>query len=140
MSIIESLRTYILTYPNLVSGAEFSTDYLGAQPVGYAIIPMPGDKIIEKYLDGGSLREFPFAFNSAESTAAELERLENIGFFETFADWLESQTAAGTLPSLGTKKTATEIKAENWGYLYREGSSETGVYQIICKLIYEQQP
>ncbi|MEN6300822.1 MAG: chloramphenicol resistance protein, partial [Anaerolineaceae bacterium] len=59
---------------------------------------------------------------------------------EEFADWLESQTAAGVLPTPGTKKTAESIEATGWGYLFEQGDSDTGIYQIQCKLVYRQQP
>jgi hypothetical protein len=75
-----------------------------------------------------------------ESTADELERLENSGFYEAFADWLESQSLVGTLPTLGAKQTATDIQALGWAYIYEQGQSSTGVYQIQCKLTYEQLP
>ena len=140
MSIIEALRTYIATYSSLKSGAPLWVNYLGATPTQYAIIPIAGARVVERYLNGGSLREFPFAFQSMESTAADLERLENVGFYEDFSDWLESQTEAGTLPTLGSKKTATAIEALGWGFLYEQGESDTGIYQIQCKLTYEQAP
>ena len=75
-----------------------------------------------------------------ESTSDELERLENSGFFETFTDWLESQTESGDLPTLGAKKTAEKIEALGWAYLYEQGKSSTGIYQVQCKLTYDQEP
>ena len=140
MTILSSVKTYLATYSVLKTGAPLWVDFLGSKPTEYAIVPLAGTKVVETYLDGGSLREFPFAFQSMESTADELERLENSGFFEAFSDWLEFQTAAGTFPSLGSGKTPSEIKALGWAYLYEQGQSETGIYQIQCKLIYEQQP
>jgi len=140
MSIISALKTYIQTYTGLKDDAPVWVDYIGPNPTEYAIIPLPGSKIIEQYITGGSMREYPFAFQSAEYTADELERLETSGFFEAFADWLESQTTAGVLPTLGAKQTALEIEATSWAYLYEQGNSETGIYQVQCRLIYEQEP
>lgn len=140
MAIINALRTYLATYSALPTGAPLWADYLGKEPGQYAIIPLPGARKVEEYLDGGSLREFPFAFQAMLSTAADAERLESNGFFEAFADWLETQTNAGTLPTLATGKTATEIEALSWGYLFEQGDSGTGIYQIQCRLEYEQEP
>jgi hypothetical protein len=137
MTVLSGVQTYIKTYSPL-SGLPVLIDFLASTPSQYAILPMPGSRTIEKYINGGSRRQFNFALQSVESTADDLERLDNVGFFETFADWLESQTKAGTLPSLGTGKTATEIEAMNWGYLFQQGDSSTGIYQIICRLEYEQ--
>ncbi len=140
MSLISALKTYLATYTGLASGAPIWVDYLGQKPTEYAVIPLAGTRIAERYIDGGSSRKFPFAFQSMESTADELERLENNGFYEAFSDWLDAQTVAGVLPTLGAKQTATEIQALGWGFLYEQGQSSTGVYQIQCELTYEQQP
>lgn len=138
MSIINSVRTYLATYTGLKTGAPLWVDFLGNNPSEYAVIPLAGSKVIETYVTGKSQREFPFAFQSMESTADDLERLENSGFFETFADWLETQSEAGTLPTLGTGQTSELIEATGWGYLYEQGNSDTGVYQIQCRLVYDQ--
>ena len=138
MTIISALKTYLKTYSGLKEDAPVWVDALGPTPTEYAIIPLSGDKVIKTYIDGSSERSFPFAFQSMESTADELERLENIGFYEAFAAWLESQTNSDILPSLGTGKTTLSIEALGWGYLYQEGESKTGVYQITCRLTYEQ--
>jgi len=140
MSILSAIRTYLLTYSALKSGAPLWVDRLGSDPTQYAIFPLGGQKIAESYIDGGSLREYPFAFQSMERTADDIERLENSGFYETFADWLDSQSEAGTLPTLGSGQTPVLIQATGWGVLFEQGRSDTGVYQIQCKLVYEQAP
>lgn len=139
MSIISALKTYIATYTGLKTGAPLWVDYLGSTHTQYAVIPLAGGKIVESYIDGSSTREYPFALQSMESTADDLERLENAGFVEAFADWLDEQTEAGTLPTLGTGQTPELIEATGWGYLYEQGNSDTGVYQIQCRLVYKQE-
>ncbi len=140
MTIIESVKTFIATYSGLTASVPLSVDALGDTPTEYGIIQLPGNKIVESYINGGSLREFPFAFQSTMSTADELERIINSGFYESFADWLESQTLAGTLPTMETGKTAETIEAVGWGYIQDQGDSGTAIYQVTCRLIYAQQP
>lgn len=139
MSIISAIQTYMKTYTGIPSSAPIWIDYIGSNPTEYSIAPSPGSRIIQEYIDGSSLREFTFVLMSSQRTSADLERLENSGFYEAFADWLESQTEAGVLPNLGAGKTAELIEATGWGYLYQEGNSETGIYQIQCRLQYEQE-
>lgn len=139
MSIIESVQTYIKTYTSLKSGAPVWVDYMGANPTEYSIVPLPGARIIESYITGGSLRSYPFAFQSMESTADDLERLGTQGFFEAFADWLEQQTENEILPTLGAGQTAESIESTGWGYLFQQGESDTGVYQIQCLLTFKQE-
>ncbi len=138
MSVINALRSYLATYSGLKTGAPLWVDYLGSDPTQYAVVPLAGSKVLEEYINGSSLREFPFAFQSMESTADDLERLENSGFYETFSDWLETQTEAGTFPTLSTGQTPELIEATGWGYLFEQGESETGIYQVNCRLVYKQ--
>jgi hypothetical protein len=139
-TIIQAVKIYIATYTELATGAPLWVNYLGASPTAYSIVPLAGSKVVEEYITGGTVNEFPFAFQSMESTADELERLESLGFYEAFAAWLKSQTLAGTLPTLNTGQTPEKIEALGWAYLYEQGESGTGVYQIQCKLTYEEQP
>ncbi|MDY6867239.1 MAG: hypothetical protein SVT56_04950 [Chloroflexota bacterium] len=140
-SILEGLRDFLVTYTALDDDAPMWVNYLGETPIEYAIVPGPGGRIVEEYIDGSKLMNYPFALELVDSTADDVQRLESQGFFEAFADWLDDQSDAGTLPddlSLPSGKTADEIHALGWGYLFEEGESSTGIYQIQCQLIYEQ--
>ena len=138
MSLIQFVKTYIGGYSGLKSGAPLWINHLSAERVGYTIVPTAGTKVLESYINGKSRRAFPFAFQSMEITADQASRIESIGFYETFADWLESQTESGNLPTLGEGKTPELIEATGWAYLMQEGQSDTGVYQVQCRLVYEQ--
>lgn len=137
-TILSAIRDYLKDYTGLSDSSPIWVDYIGASPTEYSVVPLAGERIIETYLTGATLREYPFAFRSVESTAADLERMENNGFYEEFASWLEEQSELGNLPNLEEGKTAELIEALGWGYLYEEGNSETGIYQIQCRLVYEQ--
>jgi hypothetical protein len=138
MSMIESVRDFLLTYAGMAD-AQIHVDALGSTPIEYAVIPLPGERKIATYLDGKTQREYPFLIQSVFSTSDEAERIENSGFYETLADWLEEQTESENLPNLGTGKTAESITAVSWGFVYEQGESGTGIYQITCKLVYEQE-
>jgi hypothetical protein len=138
MSIIESIKTYLYTYTGLKSGAPIWVNYLEENPTSYSINPLPGEGAIEEYIGGGSLEVYPFEFNVMESTADEPERLDNIGFFESFREWLKNQSNSGILPTMESGKTPYKIEAVAGAYLYEQGESETGIYQILCQLIYGQ--
>ena len=141
-SILEALRTYFknnASAAGLTSGKALQVDFLGPDKVGYSIVTMPG-ATVEYYLNGGSSRTFPFALEATLSTADDTNRIENGGFFEKLADWLDSQSEIDSLPILPTGKTAEKIQALDCGYLYDQGPSGTGTYQIICRLEYSQEP
>ena len=139
-NIIEPIKTFIATYTGLTAGAPLTVDSMGGEAVQYSIQPLPGDRIVEEYIDGSCVCEYPFAFRSIMSTAAEADRIANNGFYEDFAQWMKTQTLAGTLPTMETDKTAEKIEAIGWGFIETEGESDTAIYQITCKLTYKQQP
>ncbi len=139
MSILSAVQEYIAAYSELKEDAPVWVNYLGSVPTEYTIVPLAGERIVEEDIVGNTTREFPFALQSMESTAAELERIQTQEFYEAFADWLESQTLLLDFPTLETGKTATKIEALGWAYLFQQGESSTGVYQIQCKLTYDQE-
>lgn len=139
-SIIAAVQTFVKTYTGLASGAMVTVDSLGANIGDYAIESQPGSKVLDWYVNGGSRREFPFSLNCTVSNADDVARTAANEFAESISAWMETQTAAGTLPLLSTGKTPELIEATNWGYVFQEGESNTAIYQIQCRLVYEQQP
>jgi hypothetical protein len=140
MSVIADIRTFILTYAGLDDAAGMLIDVLGKTPTQYAIVPLPGTKVLETYLNDSSLRQYPFALQSMESVADDATRLAINEFYEGFAEWLEGQNADGILPTLGTGKTAETIESLGQPILFEFGESGTGIFQIQCRLTYRQQP
>jgi len=49
---------------------------------------------------------------------------------------LDEQTESGNLPTLDTGKTAISIEALDTATII-ERAEKTGVFQILCKLVYE---
>lgn len=138
MSLISAIRTFILTYAELDADAPVWVDYLGAVPVEYSIVPLPGTRTLEIYLDNSKRCAKPFAFKVTDYTADDARRLANEEFAEEFAEWLDEQTISGVLPALDSGKVAERIEATSWGYIEQQGASETAVYLITCQLIYDQ--
>lgn len=138
MSLLSSVKTYLLTYGGLKSGAGFLVDVIGKTPTQYAVVPLPGNPILETYLDDSSLRQFAFALQSQESTADDAARIANYEFYESFAAWIETQNKAGVFPLLAVGKTPEAIEVLGQPILFEFGESGTGIYQIQCRLVYGQ--
>ena len=138
MSLIGSIRTYLLTYSGLVSGAGLLVDTLGKEPTQYSLVPLPGARIVQTYINGATVREFAFAVQSMESTADDPARIANHEFLETLADWIESQNEAEVFPTLDSGKTPVRIEVLGQPILFEFGESGTGIYQLQCRLTYEQ--
>jgi hypothetical protein len=137
-TIIAALKTYIQTYSGIGASGVLMVDFLSGNPGEFCISPQPGEKIITRYVDNSSLRQFPFAFQMMAYSADEATRMANNGFYEGISDWFESQTLAGTLPTLNTNQHPALIEATSQPFLFQQGESGTAVYQMNCRLEYDQ--
>lgn len=95
--------------------------------------------VVRDYIGGGGERQYAFAvavkFPYSDEAAMNVE---NSGFFEEFADWLEEQNDLDHLPDLGEGKQATKIEVTSNGYLFGIAQNmKYGRYQIQCRLLYE---
>lgn len=136
-NLIDSIRTFISSCP-FMQDWRVNVDYLG-DAMEYSIDPLPCDPIIQRYTDGGAKKQYQFAFTSKEEYDQDARiNIENSGFYEQFAEWLESRRFAGELPDLETGKSPVRIETMNSGYLY-DVDGENARYRIECRLIYTQE-
>jgi len=137
--IIDSIRKYFLKYPLLDELARLNVDYLGVEPVEYTIDSQPTTPVIKRYTDGGALKQYTFVFGSREYYGPDvLQNIENSGFFERFAAWVEEQSKQGNLPELENGKKAISMEVLTSGYLFR-ANEDNARYQIQCRLIYYEE-
>lgn len=136
--IIESIRDFILTCPFLEDW-HVNIDYLGI-PMSYSIDPLPADPIVRKYMDGGAVKQYLFAFTSNEEFDGDARTgIENSGFYQRFEEWIEEQNLKKNLPVLeNPKQYPISIDTVQSGYLY-DAETDKGQYQIQCRFIYEQE-
>ena len=141
MTIVESVKNYILTCPLLGNLGRLNIDFLPEDQDTYSIEEIPATAILKTNIDGSTERQFVFVFASRFHYSEEIRNnIENSGFYEQFAEWLEQQTEADNLPELSGGKTATKIEAMSSGYLYGiSGDFTNARYQIQCRLIYDKE-
>lgn len=138
--IIDSLRDYIKACPYL---GEFNkginVDYLAVDSVTYSIEEVPCEPILKRYVNGDTKRQYVFIFASRESYGPDvLVNIENSGFYEDFANWLEIQSSKGDLPILDENKESLILEASTTGYAFQT-EIDKARYQIQCRLIYFQK-
>ena len=141
MTIVESVKNFILTCPLLDDLKRLNIDFLPEDPDTYSIEGIPAPEITKTYLDGSTERQFVFVFAARMFYSEEVRNnIENSGFYESFAEWLEEQTEAENFPVLTGKRTASKIEAMSSGYLYDIAGDLTNArYQIQCRLIYDKE-
>lgn len=137
-SIIDSIRSFILTCPFLKDG-RVNVDYIGEE-MSYSVDPLPCNPVLQKYVDGGKKKQYQFSICSKEAYDMDARiNIENSGFYQQLEEWLEQKSDSGDLPELkNEKQNATEIETLNSGYLY-DAEETLALYRIECRLIYEQE-
>ena len=138
-TIIESLRDYIATCQLFAQqGYLLNVNWVDPTAKSYGIFPLPGDKVVEPYLNGGGMCEYPFAIQVNESNSDDIARLETQGFFEKLGDWLDEQDDLENYPTLSSNLRPFEIETLGQGYLVDQGESNVSTYEVPCKLTYER--
>ena len=126
-----------MTCPLLHKGVIFGVDKLDTE-ISYTVDTVPHEPILRKYVDGGSKRQFQFVFASREAYGEKvLENLENSGFYEKFADWLEKNNQQGVFPDLGEFRSPYRIEILSSGYAF-DTEDDSAQYQIQLALYYYQ--
>lgn len=139
-TIIESLREYFFVCPLLGNG-RLNIDYLPPDikqcGVEYSIDTTPTEEIVQRFIDGSSIRRYLFTFSTVNAYGPDvLQNMANSGFFEKLSDWMEKQTRAKTLPALPSGLRARKLIAMSTGYLIQSSGAMNAKYQIQCKLEY----
>lgn len=107
--------------------------------MSYSLDPLPCDPVVSKYVDGGSKKQFQFAFTSKEEYDEDARvNIDNSEFLQKFEEWLEKKNFADDLPELPEGKEAIQFETLNKGYLY-DIDGALAKYRIECRLLYEQE-
>ena len=138
MTIIEAVRTFLKGCP-ILAGERLNVDFLPEEAVAYSVDAVPATPVVKQYIYGGSLRQFVFVFATRAWYGDHVrQQLDNLGLFESFADWLEAQSRARSFPDLGAGRTVKKLEVTTSGYVFAP-DTDTARYQIQCKLSYFQK-
>lgn len=137
--IIESLRNYIRQCPYLDTfdnAIKVNVNYLEPDADTYSIEEVPISPIVKKYTNGDSIRQYAFIFTSREPYGADvLQNIDNSGFYEKFADWIEGQNDNEIFPILEGNLEPLAIEVTSTGYAFAV-TEDTAQYQINLRLKY----
>lgn len=139
MTVIESIRNFIKECPYLeeFEGAiRIGVDYLDKESTTYSIEKVPCNPIIKKYVDGSCKKQGLFIFSSRESYSPDVfNNLDNINFYEKFAEWIEEMNIKGELPLLDENRESEKLEVTSNGYAFQTDVDKAR-YQIQLRLIY----
>lgn len=137
--IIKALRDYIRTCPHLDTfnnAIKVNVNYLEPQTDTYSIEEVPIEPILKRYVNGDSIRQYAFIFTSREPYGIDVfQNIDNSGFYEKFADWIEDNNNKDILLLLDNGLEPLEIKVTSTGYAFAV-TDDTAQYQINLRLKY----
>lgn len=132
------LREYFAECPLLQDG-KLNFDYLGIEPVEYTIETVPTEPIFKRYVDGSTIRQYPFVFASRESFGVDVwGNIDTSDFYERLATWVETQSNLRNLPNFGEEyRYSVSLEVTSSGYVFQE-DTDNARYQIQLSLKYYQ--
>ena len=137
--IIDSLRNYIRMCPHLDTfnnAIKVNVNYLEGNPDTYSIEEVPINPIVRKYVNGDSIRQYAFIFTSREHYGADVfQNIDNSGFYEKFADWIENNNDNEIFPLIDNGLEPLAIEVTSTGYAFAV-TEDTAQFQIQLRLKY----
>ena len=106
-------------------------DALGSEPVEYALETGMTSPVVRTYVDGSSIRQYQFNFNSREAYSMDrILAIQNESFYEDFCNWVEEQSMIGNLPEMPEALTVLTP-----GFML-DATMENAFYQVQLQLQY----
>lgn len=133
--MIEKIRKYLIDNNIIDENYRINVDFLGENPTEFAIVPLPVDPILEKHVDGSSLRQYQFQLISCNDYGADvLQNMSNSKFYEDLYDLIELNNSKGILPDINGIES---IECLNNGAIL-DATTNTARYSIQMKITYEK--
>ena len=131
--MIEKIRQYLIDNKIIDDDCRINVDFLGEEPTEFAIVPIPVDPIIEKYVDGSSLRQYQFQLLSCKNYGADvMQNMANSSYFESLYELIEENNNKGLLPDI---QGIESIECLNNGTIL-DATTNTVKYSIQMKITY----
>lgn len=139
MTLVESVRDWLKTYPPL-SGGRLGVDFLPAKARSWSVDVTPCRETVKAYLDGSALKQFDFVLASREFHSGDVKQnTANLAFYEDFSRWVEAKNRRRELPALDQGRAARKVEVTASGYPFLVDEHGTARYQIQMKLTYFQK-
>lgn len=132
---IEKIRQYLIDINIIDENCRINVDFLGENPTEFAIVPIPVNPILEKHIEGSSLRQYQFQLLSCNYYGADvMQNIENSTFYEKLYDLIEDNNNKGILPNI---KGIESIECLDNGAIL-DATTNTARYSIQMKITYER--
>jgi len=131
--MIEKIRKYFIENDIIDENSRINVDFLGEEPTEFALIPIIVNPILEKYIDGSSLRQFQFQLLSCNYYGADvMQNITNSTFYEELYKMIEKYNRLKKLPDIDGIES---IECLNSGGIVN-AQTNTARYSIQMKITY----
>ena len=137
--IHKGLIEYLMNY------TAFEKWYFGfsrVQPGAISIIPIPGERYIEQWIEGGGYCEYQFAVGIFQKSPQAIyvpdkqtEQLDDAFDVQAFMGWIENQNDVGNFPRLGNNLIPCRLKVLQ-GVPTITGENETTQKMLFSAAVY----
>ena len=136
----ERLRTWLRQCPAIAKGKYFGADYIGEKSTEYAVFSVPSTKRYRENILGNRYllptQEQNFVFAAKVPYGSDVKQnLDNLGFFQTVADWISQMNADRDFPEWADG-TIVAIETSTTGAPVQTGS-DSARYQFQIKVTYK---
>lgn len=140
MNVIEALKDYFKTYPELETKTIF-VNFLKEEGSSFSIVPSPVQPLTITNIDGSYEKRFAFQLAGRFAYSKELAmNIKNSNFFQELEEWIIDNNENDILPDLGDEYQALSLRVTSNGYLMGiSPDGRTGQYQINLELTYEKE-
>ena len=133
--MIEKIRQYLIDNRVIDDDCRINVDFLGENPTEFAIIPIAVDPILERYVDGTSLRQYQFQLISCNDYGADvMQNIDNSTFYEQLYNLIDENNNKNILPKIDG---IVSIECLNNGAIL-DATTNTARYSIQMKITYER--
>lgn len=131
--MIENIRQYFIDNNIIDENSRINVDFLGEQPTEFALEPIPVNPILEKYVNGSSLRQFQFQLLSCNDYGADvMQNMANSNYYEKLYNLIETNNKNRLLPKV---KGIQSIECLDSGGIL-DVSTNTARYSIQMRITY----
>ncbi|MDD7511053.1 MAG: hypothetical protein PUK21_01525 [Peptostreptococcaceae bacterium] len=134
MTLSESIKAWIKSYPAIKLYNDFDTDRLRGEAESLGLYKQPTNTETE-FIDGSKLRTDYFYLVIRQEAQEERDRVSNQKFLEQFERWIEERNFNEDYPR---GYNVEEIKIANSFYM-QETDGEQAVYQISLGVTYRKE-
>lgn len=134
--MIEKIRKYLIENNVIDENYRINVDFLGEEPTEFAIVPISIDPILERHVDGSTLRQYQFQLISCNSYGADvMQNIANSSFYERLYNLIEKNNHNKILPEIDGIES---IECINNGAILNT-TTNTARYSIQIKITYEKE-